>query len=603
MKNIYVILRIALISIASLVTDNLWAEQLDHPDKDILDTDIQKTRNELAIYPDSLPLLSKLCSYSTVIGDYEAALAYADRLLEVTAEDSLSYDRLTALAYSGQACLAADRYDQAWDNIQKGISLWNRFGSDASYIGDRKTTPVSILYNNIGVYYTSRELDYETATDFFIQGLSFARDHSGSTDYAVLSFNLIMTFFMRGDAEGLKYADEIYQIGKQSENKRLIYMGAFESAMMNYLKKDYQNAETCIREALKSPVKIDSVWVNNVYADILSAQDRNQDASEYYLRAYRYVDEISSTTASFVCLSYGNYLLKVSRIDDAIDVFQKGLEIANSSRNKIFTYQLYQNLSIAHARRSEYRKALSYYQMYHQLSDSIFNIKKEKTIRELTIQYKTARHEAELKEKDMLLMKNNHILTLVLLFALLVLAGSLVIFLRYKHKNQMYTKIVRQHQDALRREKHLEDIIHTYKDKEINQFSPDQPDQIDPNKSEQIISRLEELMEKKKAYKDNTLSRDKLAELVGTNRTYLSKIINEQFGKSVNRYINSYRINHAIELLSNLKEDLPMKAIESESGFNSSSSFFKLFKEEVGMSPANFRKKILELSKAQNTEL
>lgn len=35
-------------------------------------------------------------------------------------------------------------------------------------------------------------------------------------------------------------------------------------------------------------------------------------------------------------------------------------------------------------------------------------------------------------------------------------------------------------------------------------------------------------MREEKIYKDNSITKDKIADLLGTNRTYLSRIINEQ---------------------------------------------------------------------------
>ena len=46
-------------------------------------------------------------------------------------------------------------------------------------------------------------------------------------------------------------------------------------------------------------------------------------------------------------------------------------------------------------------------------------------------------------------------------------------------------------------------------------------------------------MREEKIYKDNSITKDKIADLLGTNRTYLSRIINEQSKQSFTRYVNS----------------------------------------------------------------
>lgn len=561
----------------------------------------QELLNMLEKDPNDFVTICNLCAMCTITGEYTEAMNYSDRLLEMTTMDSVSYTRFTALAYAGQAYLASDKYDRSIGLLTKALDLWNCNRNDSSFWYGKDMTPVSILYNSMAVYCISYDLDYEKATEYFIEGLEFARDNNMSTDYSIISYNLIMTYFIRKDAAGLKYAKEIYENGVKSGNERLVYMGAYESAMMYYLQKDYANAEKYIRTALKSPVTVDSVWVNTIYALILNETGKTTLAENYFKKAIKSIGKESSTTASYVCLSYGKFLSGQKRDREAIDIFHRGLAIADTKMNKVFIYQLYEALSDAYSQLGENRKALLYYRKYHQLSDSVFNIKKEKTIHELTIKYNTAVHEAEIQEKNMLIMRKNHMLAFALIITIVIIAISAIILILYRNKNYMYTKIVRQYQEALRREKTLEEAISSAIKTPQQENREDNGEPLDREKSMLIINRLEELMEKEKAYKDNTLSRDKLAEMIGTNRTYLSKVINDRYGKSVNRYINTYRINKAMELLSIPDSNMPMKAVEYESGFNSSSNFFKLFKDEVGMTPTNFRKKVLELSKKQHT--
>lgn len=50
-----------------------------------------------------------------------------------------------------------------------------------------------------------------------------------------------------------------------------------------------------------------------------------------------------------------------------------------------------------------------------------------------------------------------------------------------------------------------------------------------------------------------------MADLLGTNRTYLSQVINEQTQQNFTQYINNYRINEAIRLLSDPKQIFPLR--------------------------------------------
>lgn len=95
-------------------------------------------------------------------------------------------------------------------------------------------------------------------------------------------------------------------------------------------------------------------------------------------------------------------------------------------------------------------------------------------------------------------------------------------------------------------------------------------------------------------YREANLTRSRVAELLGTNRTYLSQAINEKTGKNFNQFVNGYRIAEALQILSDPNNDSSMKAIAIETGFGTPNTFFKIFRAETGMTPSKYREKIIE---------
>jgi len=75
-----------------------------------------------------------------------------------------------------------------------------------------------------------------------------------------------------------------------------------------------------------------------------------------------------------------------------------------------------------------------------------------------------------------------------------------------------------------------------------------------------------------------------------SNRTYISKLINEEFGMNFNSFVNKYRVEKALTMLKN--EDYHKKPIDEIaflSGFNSLASFNRVFKKATNSSPGYFR--------------
>ncbi len=104
-----------------------------------------------------------------------------------------------------------------------------------------------------------------------------------------------------------------------------------------------------------------------------------------------------------------------------------------------------------------------------------------------------------------------------------------------------------------------------------------------------LFMRLNELLRSEELYTDPALSRDELAARLGTNRTYLSDAVRAcTDGLTVRQYLNHIRLKHAGRLLAE-SDAVQVDSVCADCGFTSRSVFFRLFREQYGMSPARFR--------------
>ena len=100
---------------------------------------------------------------------------------------------------------------------------------------------------------------------------------------------------------------------------------------------------------------------------------------------------------------------------------------------------------------------------------------------------------------------------------------------------------------------------------------------------------LNELMESKRLYLQSDLSVATLAMELGTNRTYLSNLINQYLHTTFTNYVNAYRVRYAKSLL--LKTDDTIEEIYQAAGFQSRTTFWRAFAQVEGCTPKEFRKK------------
>ena len=95
-----------------------------------------------------------------------------------------------------------------------------------------------------------------------------------------------------------------------------------------------------------------------------------------------------------------------------------------------------------------------------------------------------------------------------------------------------------------------------------------------------------------KQYKNPNLNRKKISDVTGLGVHLISEIINSEFEKNFNDWINDYRINEAKSHLTN--SQLSIKEIRFDVGFNSKSAFNTAFKKRMNMTPSAYRLKYFE---------
>jgi predicted permease len=104
---------------------------------------------------------------------------------------------------------------------------------------------------------------------------------------------------------------------------------------------------------------------------------------------------------------------------------------------------------------------------------------------------------------------------------------------------------------------------------------------------------LKKMVKEKRYYQDPELSLGSLAEKLELTTHELSRIINTVLKKSFNDFINEYRVQDAARKMQDPAFDhLTLLGIAFESGFNSQSSFNRIFKQATGKSPVEYKNEL-----------
>lgn len=107
-----------------------------------------------------------------------------------------------------------------------------------------------------------------------------------------------------------------------------------------------------------------------------------------------------------------------------------------------------------------------------------------------------------------------------------------------------------------------------------------------------LMSRFRALMEEQKPFLEPKVSIEAIANSLGTNKTTLSKLVNDTFGMNFKQLLNSYRVKEAIMLFS-MDHNISMEDLRSAAGFNSIGTFTSSFSRFTGCTPGEYCKKVV----------
>lgn len=540
--------------------------------------------------------LRQLCMYYLNQANFDKSIEYANQLMKIGDEQKDKRCNLYAHICLGQAGVMMDKTNayMAYVHLKTAETIGMECEADSALCS---------VYNGLGLYASNIQKDYAGALQYFFKGLDAAKKAQYKRLYGILLCNIAGIYHLQKDVTGITYTQECYDLGHKEHDPYLSYIGAIRTASMLNLKNEYQSALKYAQEAefLMAQNRFnDESEVYTLFGYTLCNLKREEEAETYFLMALEKREQSKISSILNAYLGYADMLVRHRELDKAIRLLQEGVDYSQNTPSAVYRSDLLLKLSECHEMNGQSAPALACYKQYKVETDSLFNIEKERVANELRIKYQTERAQNEAKQSKLeLLEKEKSMQTFFFLFLIVLISFSLLYYLFYK-KQKLYKAIVRQNQEAILRERLLKEQIFSM-EREKNEIlsenisSNKYASSLTEAKKNELFHKLETLMTEQHIYRDNLLTKDKVAELLGSNRTYLSQIINEQTGKSFTQYINDYRIQDAVRLLSDPDNQIPLKTLSVELGFNSSTTFYKQFQAATGMTPSQYRNQVMDM--------
>ena len=500
-------------------------------------------------------------------------------------------DTLTALycgTYMAQAWLFMEQTDST-------AALLEQMRRDIALQDDNI---LKYLYWSIcGGYAIKAELNYTKAMEYYSRSYEYSVASGDVSRQLGILMDIIYIFYIRSDGNGMKYAEQACSLA-HNEGMPLEDRCAADMmmAMMHHINGNDRTALSYIDSAADMAEKGGYLTlyplIYKVYGDVWTSSARYSEAERNYSRALRYTGYTDAGIETMIYLDYGRMLQKAGDYGKAERILEQGLEISYRNDNHECRKELLSSLidNALHSRDSLRLAALA--GNYRSYLDSVSNLQREREFNSMLmsmqrVEYENIAQAAELEylRSRQRLLANMAVLTLIAVVAIFLL----VLYRRQRNTYKLLVEKYQQYADQFNKEKEKTKTAGTDKSAQSNTDRADR----------ELFERVETLMQEQKTYRMKSLTRDSLAEMLGTNRTYLSRAINNMSGKSFSDYINTWRVIEATRIMSDRSMDIPLKQLADDLGYSSTSVFYRSFQKETGVTAGKYMKEVRAMHEGQ----
>lgn len=530
-------------------------------------------------YPSTPEEAASLFSSLTNTSEYDKILSIGIPLYNISKQNGDTEMMVLAGTYVGQAFLMTSCPD----------SMYRYFDEISSPAKEMSMYfPQMVINNSIGMHNLMYAMNYLEAITYFQEALVTASRSGNIKNYYLIMSNIVNAYYLRNDPSGLEYAIEIYEYGRSHNDDFVTFRGAISCAYMYYIGKQYREALDYLDIASSLPAgQLDYFNADALRGSVLAALGRDAEAERYFISGIqRSLNGHSTLVESY--LRYGEYLYDKGEYTSAIEQFEKGLAKAQAKGLYFYGHKLYIDLAKSFSAIGQDDKAMEYMMQYSDLTDSVFNIEKERAFNSLRTRYERKLQENEALQAQMKQRQKTIVTGSISAFIMLILIFVLYF---YRRRLQTYGQQIKLYEAHLEREKMLEKKLQSG----LYDKTPSATDRQATNedaKLKEIFVKAESLMKDEELFRDKDISIDSLAAAIHTNRSYLSKSINFYTGSSFISYVNSFRIRRAIEILSDPENTTPIKALVDYLGYNNISTFYLNFQNETGVPPSRYRQEM-----------
>lgn len=556
--------------------------------KKILETDIAYSKTEYA------SLLENIGDAHFQSDNYSKAVDCFSESKQKYLEKKQVHQAAELSLKIGTAYYAQTKFNLALNNFQYSYQYFDS-------IQDLQNAAISRM--NIGMIFQAMSKNFK-ALEIYKKSLEIFKNISYTEGIAKANYS-IATLFVTSNEYDL--AEEYFKNSlngfRKSNNKleqarvlidyatMLKQKGEFEHALVLYIRVFE------MQEQLNEQDYNIGITLLNI-GELYSLQKKSSKAISYFekaLKIYQYLQNYNGIAKTIYYI--GIEELRNKDYQKAIGHLQYSKNIADTIDNLDLSAKLFLALSDAYTETGNHKTALHFYKEYNTLTKLIKSTKYQNEIARLKAGFEvekemtTLKHAKTIKEKELNQQRKYKIVFVVGFIVISIFFGLLAFqFIKLK---KAYNELVDRNLEIVKLENKL-NFLSDAKKLHLLGWYGDENTEANKDSYKEIIKRLSEVMQKSKPYLKKDISLKQVAELIMTNRTYLSEAISNELNRNFNELINEYRVREARRLLSEKNDNHSIEAIANLVGFGSRSTFNSSFKKFTGVTPSYYRDSVCQ---------
>ena len=530
---------------------------------------------------------------------------------------------LTAEMKKADSCLAKGNQEEAARHL---VAVAGRYNEQMNLNDSRLCADAYNKLGNINFYYEN----YNDALSFYMKSLQISEKHD-LTDQLSKEYNNIANIYsaLQDSYQAYEYYKTALSYAAQHpegiELKILINITAV-CTNINKIDEAWKYYHRMI--SYENDSLVQGYYKPFCKAIIYSASKQPEKAIPLLHEAIDYTkrNNLNPQFESSVYSQFGNLYSQLGKADSAFYYFRKNDAY---TREKAIPFSRLNNLKAYYRfcqQIGENSLAASLRNQYLILSDSIFDSDSYNKAKNAQIVHEMNKNLARIKqlneehEKKQQQINKQRTSLLILLCGVLTLAVFLtIVYLQKRKLHLAYTDLFKRNAklqqleetNRLQRKEYQEKIA-TLEDRlkqapTAGTAANDKPEAETQEKSastskistelrDDILNRINHIMEETDEFCDSDFSLERLASLVDSNSKYVSVVINDVIGKNFRTFVNEYRIQKACARLLDMEHfgNYTIRAIGESVGYKSYTNFTDIFKRTIGIPPSIYQRIALE---------